>query len=227
MFDQAAYDLIDLPVDRIFWLGNRVLPAFYPPVAKGKFIGNFELPFRHFSGVGTVAQWTGKFPVKLELAPSARGWFIMHRSACGHQQVDYKSKYAVPAMSSQLYIVSDCPRYLIPLETPVIIEFMYWLRSEAVERLSVINADVGFSSYWDVRCNLRKGIIFLGRFFTGNFDFIILAYPPLGADDTGNAAFVDMCRSYCAICKYIEFYFSYIILPVFDKNILSCNYFHF
>ena len=157
MFDKFAYDLVDVAIDGIFWAGDRVISEPYPLVSDDKFIGNFDLPFRHFYGVGTVRQWTGKFVERLELAHSAREWFVMRSSAMGHQKCNFDPTFPVSDLSDQLYIVTCQPRFLLPVETPVVIEYMHWLRQFEVDRLSVTNAQKGLNGYFSVLCNLRKG----------------------------------------------------------------------
>ena len=161
MFDKYLFDLIDLPVDRIYWAGARVLPSVYPLSARDEFIGDFDLPFQHYFGVGTASQWADKFTVKLELAPSARWWFVMRSAACGHQKLHYDSQFSVPDMSVQQYIVTAEPRFLLPVETPVVIEYMHWLRYEYYPSLSVTSVDqserLESQAVYEVHLNLRKG----------------------------------------------------------------------
>ena len=168
MFNKVAYDQVDVSLDGIFWAGERILPEGYPLVAHGDFIGNFDLPFRHFYGVGTVSQWTGKFPERLELAPSAQEWFVMHRSAMGHQKSNFDPKFTVPDLSDQLYIVTDQPRYLLPVTTPVVIEYMHWLRQCSVAELSVTNTHKGASGFIAVLCNLHKGNFLYSKHYEEN-----------------------------------------------------------
>jgi hypothetical protein len=215
MFDKLAYDRVDIPLDTIFWAGERILSKPYPLVAQGVFTGNFELPFKHFCGVGTIRQWTGKFAERLELAPSAREWFVMRSSAMGHQKHHFDPKYAVSDLSTQLYIVTDEPRFLLPVETPVVIEYMHWLRQYVADCLSVTNVHKGSDGFINALCNYRKGNYFSFYYFTGNlvtylllssvFNIVFLAHPPImgqKADDTGNCVFVGMCRSYCALGNF-------------------------
>ena len=164
MFDKLAYDRVDIPLDTIYWAGERILSEPYPLIAQGDFTGNFELPFKHFFGVGTIRQWTGKFSERLELAPSAQKWFVMRSSAMGHQKFNFDPKYTVADLSDQLYIVTDQPRFLLPVETPVVIEYMHWLRQDVAERLAVTNSQIGVDGFINTLCNFRKGnFIFIYR----------------------------------------------------------------
>jgi hypothetical protein len=174
MTDTFYYDMVDLPVDRLFWHSgnNRILAGIYPVEPSGQFIGKMGFPFPHFAGVGTISQWEFKFNDKLLLAPSAREWFIMRRAAWGHQLAHFDTQYAVPDLANQLFIVSAEPRFLVPVDTPVMIEFMHWLRHIYRKQISVINRNRDNDALDLVISNLKRGEFII--FFTGNSNYIFL-----------------------------------------------------
>lgn len=158
MFDSFLYDMVDGPVDRLFWIKNQnpVLAGPYPVFMFDRFIGNLNMPFLHFAGIGTIADWKGKFPFKLTLAPAAREWFVLRRSAWGHQVINYDNQFPISDIKHQLYIVGYQPTCLIPVETTVMIEHMHRLREGALNSVIRFNRLVTFSVVQDIQINLRK-----------------------------------------------------------------------
>ena len=169
MFDSFLYDIIDGPVDRLFWIRNQnpVLNG-YPSDMHGEFTGNLGLPFAHFAGIGTIAEWKGRFPFRLELAPAAREWFIIRRSAWAHQVSDYDNQFPINDIKHQLYIVGSNPTVLIPTETTVIIEHMHRLREGALNSVIYFNRSVASNAIFATQINLRK--------FTDIKGYFILKY---------------------------------------------------
>jgi hypothetical protein len=168
MSNSYRFDMIDGPVDRLFWIKNEnpVLSGPYPVPVCGNFIGNLFLPFGHYAGIGTINDWAGKFPFRLELAPAAREWFVMRRAAWGHQLANFDASFSVGDLKHQLYIVGSDPVCLIPNETTVIIEHMHRLREGSLNSVIIFNRQVSAKAIYATQLNLRyycdiKGFYFI------------------------------------------------------------------
>ena len=157
MFDSFLFDMVDGPVDRLFRIknSNPVISAPYPVPMCGSYTGNLGLPFGHFAGIGTIADWTGKFNFRLKLAPAAREWFVMRRAAWGHQCINYSNRYPITNPKHQLYVVGSDPIYLIPVDTTVIIEHMHLVREGALNSVLRFNRNVTREGICYTSVNLR------------------------------------------------------------------------